>query len=162
MITCNSETVLRWTHNAVPVTSLNPGFFVPGSWVRGQMRNEFFTFYPSPTHSSGITLSLFHEMDEHITGKATSDPSDAEPGYVHSVAPDPRRLNPLLNPVSCNSLGCVLNSFDIHFSVSWNFEGFISITEQKNTMNLKTGLKEGPVFIKRNLTPSEYLVNLAG
>ena len=28
-----------------------------------------------------------------------SNSSDDEPGYVHSVAPDPRRLDPLDNPV---------------------------------------------------------------
>jgi hypothetical protein len=38
------------------------------------------------------------------TGNDPSDPSDDEPGYVHSVAPDPRRLEPLDNPVSGDSL----------------------------------------------------------
>jgi aminoglycoside phosphotransferase (APT) family kinase protein len=39
-------------------------------------------------------------------------------------------------------------------------EGCISITEQKKHYKFEN--KEGPVFIKRNLTPSEYRVNLAG
>jgi hypothetical protein len=38
-------------------------------------------------------------MFEHGTGSGASDLGDAEAGYVHSVAPDPRRLDPLDNPV---------------------------------------------------------------
>ena len=31
-----------------------------------------------------------------------SEPSDTEAGYVHSAAPDPRRLDPIDNPASCH------------------------------------------------------------
>lgn len=40
-------------------------------------------------------------MPEHDTDLDRSEPSDTEAGYVHSVA-DPRRLDPLENPVSCH------------------------------------------------------------
>ena len=38
--------------------------------------------------------------------------------------------------------------------------GCLAITEQKKYYEFEN--KEGPVFIKRNLTPSEYLINSAG
>jgi hypothetical protein len=38
-------------------------------------------------------------MFEQGTGSGANDLGDAEAGYVHSVAPDPRRLDPLDNPV---------------------------------------------------------------
>lgn len=34
----------------------------------------------------------------------SSEPDDAEPGYIHSVAPYLRRLEPLNNPVSSTYL----------------------------------------------------------
>ncbi|KIM38988.1 hypothetical protein M413DRAFT_29569 [Hebeloma cylindrosporum] len=74
--------------------------------------------------------------------RVPSELDDAEPGYIHSVAPDPRRLDPLDNPRITKEKGC------------------IRITDQKKYYKFEG--KEGPVFIKRNLTPSEYLVNLAG
>ncbi|KIM38998.1 hypothetical protein M413DRAFT_29576 [Hebeloma cylindrosporum] len=75
-------------------------------------------------------------------GTDCTELDDAEPGYIHSVAPEPRRLDPLDNPRIAEEKGC------------------IGITDQKKYYKFED--KEGPVFIKRNLTPSEYLVNLAG
>ena len=43
--------------------------------------------------------TTFPRVDFHPPMTLESDSSDAEPGYVHSVAPDPRRLEPLDNPV---------------------------------------------------------------
>ncbi|KAF8968947.1 kinase-like domain-containing protein [Flammula alnicola] len=80
-------------------------------------------------------------MLEHGTDVDRSEPSDTEAGYVHSAAPDPRRLDPLDNPRIIE-------------------EGCFAITEQKKYYEFEKA--EGAVFIKRNLTPSEYIVNLAG
>jgi hypothetical protein len=51
-------------------------------------------------------------MLEHDTDVDRSESSDTEPGYVHSVAPDPRRLDPLDNPVSSG----LLDTFSITFT----------------------------------------------
>ena len=39
-------------------------------------------------------------MPRSSIGNNSSEQVDDEPGYVHTVAPDPRRLEPLDNPVS--------------------------------------------------------------
>jgi len=46
----------------------------------------------------------------------SSDLSDAEPGYVHSEALDPRRLDSLDNPVSCYLLDAFSIAFDAQLS----------------------------------------------
>ncbi|KDR80935.1 hypothetical protein GALMADRAFT_222534 [Galerina marginata CBS 339.88] len=66
---------------------------------------------------------------------------DTESGYVHSVPPDPRRLDPLDNSRIVE-------------------EGCLGITQEKKYYEFLD--PNGSVFVKRNLTPSEYLVNLAG
>ena len=47
--------------------------------------------------------TTFHRVDFHLSMTLENNSSDAEPGYVHSVAPDPRRLDPLDNPVRATS-----------------------------------------------------------
>ncbi|KIM38985.1 hypothetical protein M413DRAFT_419347 [Hebeloma cylindrosporum] len=80
-------------------------------------------------------------MSERRIGCDPSDVCDAEPGYVHSVAPDARRLEPLDNPRIME-------------------EGCFEISDEKKYYKFEN--KEGPVYIKRNLTPSEYAYNDAG
>ncbi|KAF9483162.1 hypothetical protein BDN70DRAFT_852222 [Pholiota conissans] len=67
--------------------------------------------------------------------------ADTQPAYIHSVAPDPRRLDPLDNP-------------------RVEEEGCLGITHEKKYYDFPE--YPNAVFIKRNITPSEYLVNLAG
>ncbi|KAF8910410.1 kinase-like domain-containing protein [Gymnopilus junonius] len=71
-----------------------------------------------------------------------TEASDTEPGYVHYVAADPRRQDSIEN-TRITEDGC------------W------AITEQKKYYDFDYG-KEYPVFIKRNLTPSEYTINQEG
>ncbi|KJA15327.1 hypothetical protein HYPSUDRAFT_58877 [Hypholoma sublateritium FD-334 SS-4] len=70
-----------------------------------------------------------------------SDLRDAEPAYMHTVAPDPRRLESLDNP-------------------RVQEEGCIGITSEKKYYEYPD-VPGGSVFIKRNLTPSEFLVSRA-
>ncbi|KJA13873.1 hypothetical protein HYPSUDRAFT_195512 [Hypholoma sublateritium FD-334 SS-4] len=75
-------------------------------------------------------------MPEKYAGHVNS--SDDEPAYVLSVAPDPRRLDPLDNP-------------------RIQEEGCDAITSEKKYY-VFSDVPNGSVFIKRNLTPSEYIV----
>ncbi|KAF8056876.1 kinase-like domain-containing protein [Lyophyllum atratum] len=80
-------------------------------------------------------------MLRHVTELDRCASSDTEAGYVHSVAPDPRRLDPVDN-------------------TRIQEEGCLAITDQKKYYEFMNA--KGSVFIKRSLTPSEYLVTLAG
>jgi hypothetical protein len=55
-------------------------------------------------------------MSGHTTSGDPNDLCDTEPGYVHSVAPDPRRLDPLDNPVSCPFTRRIPNHFNMHLA----------------------------------------------
>ena len=64
-----------------------------------------------------LPLSRTQEMLESGTDGDPNDLCDHEPGYVHSVAPDPRRLDPLDNPVSWPlSNRCIPNHFNMHLA----------------------------------------------
>ncbi|RDB25105.1 hypothetical protein Hypma_007425 [Hypsizygus marmoreus] len=80
-------------------------------------------------------------VDSHDTDTDRNEPSDTEPGYVHSAAPDPRRLEPLDNPRIAE-------------------EEALGISEQKKYYMFRNA--KASVFIKRNLTPSEYGYNVVG
>ncbi|KAF9483155.1 hypothetical protein BDN70DRAFT_963270 [Pholiota conissans] len=67
--------------------------------------------------------------------------TDTEPAYIHTAAPDFRRLE-LLDNTRVEEEGC------------------LGITHEKKYFEFET--YPNAVFIKRNLTPSEYLVNRAG
>ncbi|GLB37028.1 putative integral peroxisomal membrane peroxin [Lyophyllum shimeji] len=70
-----------------------------------------------------------------------SEANDTLPAYVHTVAPDPRRQDPIDNPRIAE-------------------EGCLGVTQERKYYKYEN--PEGPVFIKRNLTPSEYMVNYYG
>lgn len=80
-------------------------------------------------------------MVEDGTSIDRSEASNFEPSYVHSVAPDPRRQDPIDNPRIVE-------------------EGCLGISHERKYYKYEN--PEGHVFIKRNLTPSEYMVNSVG
>ncbi|PPR06700.1 hypothetical protein CVT26_001367 [Gymnopilus dilepis] len=81
--------------------------------------------------------------------------ANEEPSYIHTVAPDPRRSDPIDNPVWSSIflprtmlyLTCVQRIAE---------EGCTAITEQKKYYEIDN------VFVKRNLTPSEWAINIYG
>ncbi|KJA13871.1 hypothetical protein HYPSUDRAFT_92601 [Hypholoma sublateritium FD-334 SS-4] len=70
-------------------------------------------------------------------GVSHHNPGD-EPAYVHWVAPDPRRLESLENP-------------------RIQEDGCLAITAEKKYYEYPD-VPNGSVFVKRNLTPSEFIV----
>jgi hypothetical protein len=68
-------------------------------------------------------------MLEQGTDVDRSEPSDTEPEAGYSAAPDPRRLEPLDNPISCHLLDAV--SIVLTHIQRVKEEGSFAITEQK-------------------------------